>query len=96
MATTKYIQVTTYCKKTNIDDQFVITLEQYGLIKTKKMKSEVFIAEDDITEIERMFRLHKELGVNLEGIDVINHLVTRLQTVENELKSVKKLLSLYE
>ena len=96
MEKTKYIQVTTYCKKTNIDSGFVTTLEEYGLIKTKTMKSEVCIAEEDITEVERMFRLHKELGVNLEGIDVINHLVNRLKAVEAELKSAKKIVSLYE
>ena len=96
MAQTKYIQVTTYCKQTNIDNSFVTTLEQYGLIEIKTMKSEMFIAEEDITEIERMFRLHKELGINLEGIDVVNHLVNRLKTIESELNSLKKLLALYE
>jgi len=96
MAQTKYIQVTTYCKQTNIDNSFVTTLEQHGLIEIKTMKSEMFIAEEDITEIERMFRLHKELGINLEGIDVVNHLVNRLKTVESELNSLKKLLALYE
>ncbi|UAB80737.1 hypothetical protein INR76_11545 [Marixanthomonas sp. SCSIO 43207] len=96
MEQTKYIKVITYCEKTNIDSAFVTTLEEYGLIKTTVLKSEVCITEDDTTEIERMFRLHKELGVNIEGIDVINHLVKRLKKVESELKSTRKTLSLYE
>ncbi len=96
MTQTSYIQITTYCQQTSIDTDFVITLEKYGLIKTKTMETQLFIAEDDITEIERMFRLHKELGVNLEGIDVINNLVKRLKTVESELNSLKKVLALYE
>lgn len=96
MAHSNYIQITTYCKQTNIDRDFVQALEQYGLIEVKVTQSEPEIAEDDITEIERMFRLHKELGINLEGIDAINNLVNRLHAMETELFQLKQRLKLYE
>ena len=47
-------------------------------------------------EIELMFRLHKELGINMEGIDVLNHVLKRMQTMEKELFKLKKRLELYE
>ncbi|PVW13836.1 chaperone modulator CbpM [Marixanthomonas spongiae] len=96
MAHSKYIQVTTYCKQTKIDRDFVDALQQYGLIEVRTTQKEPCIAEDDITEIERMFRLHKELGINLEGIDTLNHLVKRMHDMEAELFKLKQRLKLYE
>ncbi|RFN58322.1 chaperone modulator CbpM [Marixanthomonas ophiurae] len=96
MAHSNYIQVTTYCKQTNIDRDFVHALEQYGLIEVKITQTEPEIAEDDITEIERMFRLHKELGINLEGIDTLNNLLKRMRRMETELFQLKQRLKLYE
>ncbi|WP_339701391.1 chaperone modulator CbpM [uncultured Marixanthomonas sp.] len=96
MAHSKYIQVSTYCKQTNIDRDFIQSLEQYGFIKVKVTKNEPEIAEDDITEIERMFRLHKELGINLEGIDALNNLVKRMRMMKTELFQLKNRLKLYE
>tara|TARA_R110002020_G_scaffold266334_2_gene481263 strand:+ start:227 stop:517 length:291 start_codon:yes stop_codon:yes gene_type:complete len=96
MEQSNYIQITTYCKKTKIDRDFVQALEQYGLISVKVSEPEPLIAEDDMPEIERMFRLHKELGINMEGIDVLNHVLKRMQAMEKELFKLKKRLELYE
>lgn len=56
----------------------------------------MFIDEKDISEIERLFRLHKDLSINFEGLDVINQMLNRIQKMENEINLFKKRLKLYE
>ena len=96
MGKQNYILVTEYCRQTNIDDIFLRNLEEFGLIEVKRESSEMFIYEDEISEIERMFRLHKELNINLEGIDALNHVLRKMQFLEDEVSQLRSKLRLYE
>jgi hypothetical protein len=91
-----YILVTTYCEQTEIDNQFIDSLEQMGLIECKTVRTERYILESDIAQVERMFRLHRELDINIEGLDAINHMLKRLSTLEEERDLLLKRLKLYE
>jgi len=91
-----YILVTEYCQQTNIEDKFLKDLEEYGLIKIRRKSSDIYIDEEEISEIERMFRLHKELKINLEGIDALNHMIRKMQHLEYELNQMRARLGIYE
>ena len=96
MAKEKYILLQTFCEHTHIEDNFVIRLHEYGLIDFQEKMDDFFIDEDDISEIEKMFRLHKDLGINLEGLDVINQMLQRMEQLEQEMELLRKKLHLYE
>lgn len=91
-----YILVRTFCEQTNIPDTFINSLYDYGLIEYRKIEKETYILPDDISEIERIDRLHQELGINLEGIDALNHMLKRIRKMEKELNLLRKRLQLYE
>ncbi|MES2629381.1 MAG: chaperone modulator CbpM [Bacteroidota bacterium] len=46
--------------------------------------------------VERMVNLHHELGVNSEGIDVIFNLLDRVERLQDELRTMRNRLGLYE
>jgi hypothetical protein len=96
MAREKYILVSHFCNQTHIEVSFVENLHEYGLVTFEEKENDVFIDEKDISEIERMFRLHKDLSINFEGLDVINQMLNRIQKMENEINLFKKRLKLYE
>ncbi|MCT8340361.1 chaperone modulator CbpM [Flavobacteriaceae bacterium TK19130] len=96
MAKEKYILVTTYCKHSNIDREFIEALHQFGLIEQQFQKEDLYILEEDIVEIERMFRLHNDLGINMEGLDVLTHMQRRMEEMRRELVLLKQKLELYE
>ncbi|HLT49179.1 chaperone modulator CbpM [Aequorivita nionensis] len=96
MAREKYISVIHFCNQTHIEVSFVENLHEYGLVTFEEKENDVFIDEKDISEIERMFRLHKDLSINFEGLDVINQMLNRIQKMENEINLFKKRLKLYE
>lgn len=96
MATKKYILLRTYCEHSKIDDSFVHDLFEYGLVNYEERNEETFIDETDIMEIERMFRLHQDLGINYEGLDVISQMLKRMEQLESEMDLLRKRLRLYE
>ncbi|WP_310991819.1 chaperone modulator CbpM [Aequorivita marina] len=96
MAREKYILVSHYCKNSNVEDSFVQSLNEFGLITFEVKKNDYFIDENDINEIERMFRLHHDLGINLEGLDAIKQMLNRMQKMEKEMEMLQKRLRLYE
>lgn len=91
-----YILVRQYCERTHIPNTFIDALNEYGLIQCKQIETEIYILDDEIPEIERFDRLHNELGINLEGIDALNHMLHRLRTMEIEMKTLKKRLRIWE
>ncbi|SDE27667.1 MerR HTH family regulatory protein [Pricia antarctica] len=91
-----YILVRHYCKRTHIPDAFIKALNEYGLIHYKQIETEIYILDEEIPEIERFDRLHNDLGINLEGIDALNHMLSRLRNMESEMNTLRKRLRLYE
>lgn len=96
MAREKYILVSHYIRNSQIEDSFVQRLNEFGLITFEEKKNDYFIDEVDINEIERMFRLHNDLGINLEGLDAIKQMLKRLRRIEKEMDLLQKKLRLYE
>ena len=96
MANEKYILVRQFVEGSNIEGDFVYSLHEYGLVTFKKVENELFIEEGDISEIEKMFRLHHDLGINYEGLDAIKQMLQRMQHLEHEMDLLQKRLGLYE
>ncbi len=96
MANENYILVRQYCERTHISDAFINALNEYGLIHYKQIKTEIYILDEEIPEIERFDRLYNDLGINLEGIDALNHVLRRLRKMERERDTLKKRLRIYE
>lgn len=46
-------------------------------------------SDDDLAQLRRVRRLHYDLGINLEGVEVILRLHTRLEALQQELERYK-------
>jgi hypothetical protein len=75
---------------------FFYNLSEMGLFEIKTIEEMQYIHPDAIFEIEKMIRMHQELAVNTEGIDVVFNLLQKINTLQNELTSLKNRLRLYE
>jgi len=47
-------------------------------------------------ELEKYVRFYYELDINLEGIETVSYLLQRINTMQNELKTLTNRLRLYE
>jgi phage terminase small subunit len=90
------ILVSHYCQQTRTSIEFIESLQDYGFIQVLLIEERNYVHSQDITEIERINRLQEELGINLEGIDAINHVLQKVNQLEKELKMVKERLRIYE
>jgi hypothetical protein len=79
-----------------IDTSFFDYLNEMGLIKIQIYEEVQYIDTDSIYEVEKIIRIHNELDVNLEGIDVALNLLQQIEDLQNELIAVKNRLRLYE
>ncbi|WP_340696458.1 chaperone modulator CbpM [Flavobacterium nitratireducens] len=55
-----------------------------------------YVHKESIYEIEKIVRMHKELQVNIEGIDVVLNLLQKIDALQAELLRVRNRLLLYE
>ncbi len=91
-----YIEVSKLCLHYNADITFFSNLNEYGLIEIVTIEQSQYILQDKIPEIEKMMRMHEELNVNIEGIDVILNLLQKIDDLQTDLSSLKNRLKIYE
>ncbi len=84
------------CIHYHIEFSFINALEEYGLIETTRKEETVYLYNNQIKHLEKLIRLHHELDINLEGIDAIQHLLQKVDLLQEELTIVKNRLKLFE
>ena len=84
------------CSHYNIEISFVDSLYTMGLIEVEVIEQNHFIHQDQISDLEKIIRLHDELNVNLEGIDIVLNLLNKERELRHELNALRNRLRLYE
>ena len=90
------ISTQTLCYNYNIEISFVTALNTMGLIQIEIIEEKQFIHQDQISDLEKIIRLHNDLNMNLEGIDVVFNLLKKEKALRDELNALKNRLRLYE
>ena len=85
-----------FCLHHNIGVSFLYSLQEYGLIEIASIEKNLFIDTNQVSELEKMIRLHYELNINFEGIDAIWHLLERLEQIQDEMMVLRNRLRMYE
>jgi hypothetical protein len=96
MQTHHLISADEFCTQYNIELSFISLLHENGLIEVTTVEQTKFIPEERIPELEKMIRLHYELDINLEGIEVITHLLQKIESMQHKMTDLKNRLRLYE
>lgn len=96
METAQLVPLNTFCIHHQVDLAFINSLQRFGLIETITVEDISFIPEEKITELEKLVRLYHELDINLEGLDVITHLLNRMKTMQDEIILLRNRLARYE
>ncbi len=84
------------CTHYNIEISFIDDLYKMGLIQIEIVEQRKFIRQEQVGDLEKIIRLHNELNVNLEGIDVVLNLLKKERALRNEIIDLKNRLKLYE
>jgi len=92
----EFIPIDIFCRQHGVEVTFISSLQEFGLIELTMINEAECIPLSQLVEAERLIRLHGDLEINLEGIDVITHLLHRLQEMQAEMQTLKNRLRLYE
>lgn len=91
-----FIPLHTLVSHYKVELSFFSHLSELGLVDVKTVDQIEYIHQDSIYEIEKMIRMHQELDVNIEGIDVVFNLLQKIDTLQKELVAARNRLRLYE
>jgi hypothetical protein len=96
METEYLIAIDEFCSSHNIEISFVSSLQQSGLIEITTIKDSAFIEADQLQQLEKFVRLYYELDINVEGIETINYLLHRINSMQDEITTLRNRLGIYE
>ncbi|WAC02781.1 hypothetical protein N7U66_03720 [Lacinutrix neustonica] len=96
METDDLISIQQFCLYHNVPNTFIDSLHNYELIEIIDANNERYIKITQINDLERMMRLHFELDLNFESLDVVDNLLKQVVTLQNQIKDLKNRLRLYE
>lgn len=90
------IAVNEFCVNHNIEISFISSLQETGLIEFTIIEEALFIDADQLHQLEKIVHFYYELDINLEGIETINHLLHRINSLQDEIIELKNRLRFYE
>ncbi len=96
METRDLILIEHFCSNHDIDFSFIDSLHEFGLIELIIHEDSKYLPKEQLKDFEKMMRMHYDLDINMEGIDVISHLLKRIHYLQEELKMTRNRLRIYE
>lgn len=90
------ISVNEFCRHHEIEVTFVQSLQENKLIELVVVRDEIFVHTNQLPRLEKMVRLYYDLDINLEGIEVINQLLQRIENMQQEIGTLKNRLNLFD
>jgi hypothetical protein len=96
MENDQLIAVDTFCTYYEVEYSFVESLRQSELIELVELDSNRFLHVPQLQRIERLIRLHRDLEINVAGIEAIDNLLEKVDFMHREILSLKNRLRFYE
>ena len=96
MLSKNLIPINEFCINHNIEISFISSLQQTGLIEITTIKETSFIDVTQLQQLEKFVRFYFDLDINLEGIETITHLLQRINSMQDEIRTLRNRLRLYE
>jgi len=90
------VLATMFCQHYQIEYSFISSLEESGLVELIIVNDQQFIPSGQLQQLEKIIRLHQELDINIYGLEVIVHMLQRMEQMQQELSVLKSRLSFYE
>lgn len=84
-----------FCELYEVPTSFVDSLNQFELINLTTIDDEMYIENEELPNIEKYIRLHYDLDINMEGLDVINNLLQKIESLKKQIVLLENELKYY-
>jgi chaperone modulatory protein CbpM len=89
MAKKQLIATTDICMYHDVEYTFITSLSEAGLLKLSVVNKTTYIPESELLRLEKMIRMHRELEINIAGIEAITHLLDRIEQMQEQMRVLK-------
>jgi len=96
METRDLILIEHFCSNHDIEFSFIDSLHEFGLIEVIIHEDNRYLHQEQLNDVEKMMRMHYDLDINMQGIDVISNLLKRMDSLQKELIETQNKLRRYE
>ncbi|MBD0832762.1 chaperone modulator CbpM [Aestuariibaculum sediminum] len=96
MKETVLISIQDIMEHHSLDVDFIDAIENYQLVTFVVQKSSKYIREDDMPRLEQIIRLHYDLEINMAGIEVIKHMLDKMEGLHDTIRKLQNKLNRYE
>jgi hypothetical protein len=79
------ITLETFCDFHQVKHQQILSFIDFGLVEIKRAEEVIIIPEEQVEHLERCLRLANDLGVNLEGVEIISNMRVKMLRMQHEL-----------
>lgn len=93
---TELIIIKEYCTQNQIEPDFIIRLENEGLIEISNIDEEQYIHISQLKLLDQYTRWYYDLSINIEGIDVIQNLLNKIDDMQKEIFHLRERLRLID
>ncbi len=90
------IAIESFCRYHRVEETFVFSVQEIGLIQLEIIENSLFISEDKLSDLEKILRLHRELDINPEGIGVVLQLLDNIESLQQENQNLRNKLRRFE
>lgn len=95
MENEELIPVEVFCTTCHVATTLIDSLEESGLVQITIRHERRYLAFEQLERVEKMVRLHEDLGINVEGIEAIDNLLERMEHLQAEMTRLRNRLRRY-
>lgn len=94
--TSELIIIQEYCIQNQVEPDFIVQLENEGLIQVSIVGNERYIYISQLKYLDQYVRWYYDLSINVAGIDVIRNLLDKIDDMQEEIHRLKEQLRLID
>ncbi|MDT0675214.1 chaperone modulator CbpM [Autumnicola musiva] len=84
------------CLQYQVERTFIHSLGENGLIEIISVEEKQYVHCKHLRNLEKMMRLHRDLHINVEGLQAVEHLLNQISKLKKQNIQLKNRLGLYE
>lgn len=96
MTLNEYVRIRDFCQGHSLEEAFLYELQEFDLIRIVKVGRQPAIHLRELHRLERLVRLHQDLEIGPQGLQAVQHLLDRLEGMEEELWKLRRKLGRWE
>lgn len=93
---TKYILLTDFCRGHALEESFLYELQEVELIRIEEVERKPVILMDELDRLERLVRLHRDFEIGPHGLLAVDHLLGRVEQLQEEILELRRRLDRWQ